>query len=186
MRKRLLVFSVDALVREDLDKLMQMPNFGAEMKRGCQINRVRTIYPTITYPVHTSIATGCYPNKHGIVSNFEFTTEDKEQNWVWDHKHVKIEDLFTIAKRAGYSTGAVFWPVTGNHPDIDYLLNEYWMPLPDDTLEKAFRRQGSSDEVIEIVLKHEHLLPPSYQKTGRLNFMVQPYIDNFLIACACS
>ena len=185
MRKRLLVFSVDALVREDVDKLMQMPNFGSVMQNSCQINHVRTIYPSITYPAHTSISTGCYPSRHGIVSNFEFTTTDKEQSWVWDHKHVKVEDLFTIAKRAGFSTGAVFWPVTGNHPDIDYLLNEYWMPYANDTLEMAFRRQGSTEEVINIARKNEYLLPESHYKTGRTNFMVQPYIDNFLIACAC-
>lgn len=185
MMKRLLVFSVDAMVREDVDKLMKMPNFGSVMKDSCQITHVRTVYPSITYPAHTSIATGCYPNKHGIVSNFEFTTVDKEQNWLWDHRHVKVEDLFTLAKRAGYSTGAVFWPVTGNHPDIDYLLNEYWMPHADDTLESSFRRAGSSEEVIQIALKHEGLLPESHYKTGRANFMIEPYIDNFLIACAC-
>src|SRR5690606_12318258 len=103
----------------------------------------------------------------------------------WDHKHVKVEDLFTIARKAGFSTGAVFWPVTGNHPDIDYLINEYWMPYANDTLETAFRHQGSSEEVIKIARKNEHLLPESHSKTGRTNFMVQPYVDNFLIACAC-
>lgn len=185
MNKRLLVFSVDALVREDVDKLMTLPNFGSVMKDSCQITHVRTVYPTITYPAHTSIVTGCYPNKHGIVSNFEFTTADKEQNWLWDHRHVRVEDLFTVAKRSGYSTGAVFWPVTGNHPDVDYLLNEYWMPCAGDTLASSFRRAGSSEEVIKIALKHENLLPESHHKTGRTNFMVQPYIDNFLIACAC-
>ncbi len=185
MNKRLLVFSVDALVREDVDKLMGMPNFGSVMKESCQITNVRTVYPTITYPAHTSIVTGCYPNKHGIVSNFEFTTTDKEQNWLWEHEHVKVDDLFTLAKRSGYSTGAVFWPVTGNHPHVDYLLNEYWMPCTGDTLESSFRRAGSSEEVIKIALKHESLLPETHYKTGRTNFMIQPYIDNFLIACAC-
>ncbi len=185
MKKRLLVFSVDAMVREDVDQLMNMPNFGSVMKGSCQVTHVRTIYPSITYPAHTSIATGCYPNKHGIVSNFKFTTGDKEMAWVWDHSNVKVEDFFDCAKRAGYTTGSVGWPVTGSHKSIDYLWNECWMPFEDDTLESCFRREGSSEEVIEILKKHSHLLPPTFEEGGRKNFMIEPYIDNFEIAVAC-
>jgi len=184
MKKRLLVFSVDAMVREDVDQLMGMPNFGSVMKDSCQVNHIRTIYPSITYPAHTSIATGCYPNKHGIVSNFLFTVEDKEMNWVWDHKNVKVEDFFDCAKRAGYTTGSVGWPVTGSHKSIDYLWNECWMPLEGDTLESCCRREGSSEEVIEIIKKHADKLPPTFFEGGRKNFMIEPYIDNFEIAVA--
>ena len=185
MKKRLLVFSVDAMVREDVDKLMTMENFGSVMKGSCQVTHVRTIYPSITYPAHTSIATGCYPNKHGIVSNFKFTTGDKEMAWVWDHNLVKVEDFFDCAKRAGYTTGSVGWPVTGSHKSIDYLWNECWMPFEGDTLETCFRREGSSEEVIEILKKHSDLLPPTFSEGGRKNFMIEPYIDRFEIAVAC-
>ena len=184
MKKRLLVFSVDAMVREDVDKLMDMPNFGSVMKDSCQVDHIRTIYPSITYPAHTSISTGCYPHKHGIVSNFHFTTGDKEMAWIWDHKFVKVEDFFDCAKKNGYTTGAVGWPVTGNHKHIDYLWNECWMPFEGDTLETCFRREGSSDEVIEIIKKHSDKLPPTFHEGGRKNFMIEPYIDNFEIAVA--
>jgi len=96
-----------------------------------------------------------------------------------------VGDLFTVAKQSGYSIGSVFWPVTGCHPSVDYLLNEYWMPLSDDTLESAFRRAGSSEDVLQIANKNKDLLPDTYEKTGRLNMMVQPFIDNFLVKCAC-
>lgn len=184
-KKRLLVFSVDAMVREDVDKLMKLHNFGSVMKNSCQINHVRTIYPSITYPAHTSIATGCYPNKHGVVSNFSMTTEDKEKAWLWDHSNVKVEDIFEAAKKNGYTTGAVFWPVTGNHKYVDYLINEYWMPNKGDTLESSFRDAGSSEEMIKIIKKNEKFLAPTHVLTGRNNFMVEPYTDKFLINCAC-
>lgn len=185
MKKRLLVFSVDAMVREDVDQLLKKPNFGSVMKDSSQVTHIRTIYPSITYPAHTSIATGCYPNKHGVVSNFLFSTTDKEQNWVWSHSNVKVKDIFDYAKVAGYTTGCVGWPVTGSHKSIDYLVNECWMPLEGDTLESCFRREGSSEEMIEIIKANAHLLPPTFYDGGRANFMVQPYIDNFLIGCAC-
>ena len=185
MKKRLLVFSVDALVREDVDTLRTLPNFRKYLGGASEVQRVRTIYPSVTYPAHVSLATGCYPEKHGLWSNFKFATNDKEDTWEWFHDAVKVDDIFTAAKKGGYSTAAVFWPVTGRHPDIDYLVDEYWMPNPGDTLESAFRDVGSSDEVIRIIKENAPLLPPTYVKTGRKNFTTQPFVDNFLIGCTC-
>ena len=185
MDKRLLVFSVDAMVYEDLAYLSTRPNFKAYLDGSAQVKRVRSIYPTVTYPIHVSLLTGCYPERHGVFSNFAFTTGSKEETWQWFASAIQVEDIFTVAKRASFSTGSVFWPVTGCHPSIDYLLNEYWMPLPTDTLEGAFKRSGTSDEVLAIVDRNRHLLPPSHVKTGRVNVMVEPFIDDFLIACAC-
>src|SRR6185295_17923134 len=33
---------------------------------------VKTIFPSVTYPAHTSMVTGAYPDQHGIVSNQMF------------------------------------------------------------------------------------------------------------------
>lgn len=180
-----MVFSVDALVHEDISYLFTKPNFKKYLFGGVEVEKITSIYPTVTYPIHVSLITGCYPEKHGVISNFKFSTGNKEQNWNWFADAINVEDLFTASKHAGYSTASVFWPVTGCHPDIDYLLNEYWMPFPDDTLESAFRRSGTSDEVIAIADRNKDLLPNTYTLTGRLNMMVQPFIDDFLIACSC-
>ncbi len=185
MRKRLLVFSVDALVREDIGYLATLPNFHRYLEGGSEVRRVRTIYPSVTYPAHVTMTTGCYPEKHGLWSNFKFTTGNKDETWEWYHDAVKVKDIFTAAKGAGYSTASVFWPVTGRHPDVDYLINEYWMPYPGDTLESSFRDVGSSEDVLRIISSRAGLLPESYVKTGRANFTKQPFVDNFIVACAC-
>lgn len=185
MKKRLLVFSADALVREDVDYLMTLPNFGNVMKESCRINKVRTIYPSLTYPVHVSISTGCYAGKHGIVNNCDFTTGDAEDTWIWYHDRIKVDDIFTLAKKHGYTTGSVFWPVTSNHPYIDYHVPEYWLPLPTDSLEGSFRRLGSSDNVVGIIKSNSHFLDPNYVKTGKKNFTREPDADNFIIGCSC-
>lgn len=185
MKKRLFVFSVDAMVHEDVEYLRTKPNFQKYLMGGASVKHVRTIYPSVTYPIHVSMLTGCYPEKHGVFSNISFTTDNKEEAWQWEADIVKSDDIFAAAKRAGYSTASVFWPVTGNHKHVDYLLNEYWMPYPGDTLLGSFQRDGTSDEVLKIVEKNKGLLPPSYVKALHHNFMVQPYIDNFLIECAC-
>lgn len=185
MNKRLLVFSADALVHEDMAYLKTKPNYQRLFAGACEVQKVRTIYPSVTYPIHTSMYTGCYAGKHGISGNYRFALEGKNDSWNWWYKNVKVKDILTAAKEKGYSTGAIFWPVTGGHPNVDWLLNEYWMPEPGDTLRKSFTRAGSSEEVLQLVEKHANLLPPQHVNGGKKNVMIQPYIDNFLIAVAC-
>ena len=184
MNKRILVFSVDAMVYEDLEYLSARPNFRACLEGGSTVKRIRSIYPSVTYPNHVSMVTGCYPDKTGVFSNYRFTTDSKEDTWQWFAECIRVKDIFTAAKQGGYSTAAVFWPVTGRHPDIDHLIDEYWMPERNDTLMSAFARAGSSPHMLEIIQKNEHRLSRSYLKTGRKNFCVQPEVDNFLIGCA--
>ena len=184
MKKRLLVFSVDAMVFEDIAYLRTKPNFKKYLEGGSTVERIRSIYPTVTYPNHVSMMTGCYADKTGVYSNYTFTTDSKEDKWQWFHDNVKCKDIFTAAKEKGYTTAAIFWTCTGSHPDVDYLINEYWMPNKGDTLESSFADAGSSPEMIEIIKSHADLLHPNYVKGGRTNFMVHPYVDEFLIACA--
>ena len=169
------------MISEDIEYLRTKPNFKKYLDGGSQVRTIRTIYPSVTYPAHVSMMTGCYPEKTGVCSNFAFTTNSKEDTWLWFHENVKCGDIFTAAKRGGYSTGAVFWPVLGNHPDIDYNINEYWMPKKGDTLRSSFERVGANEACLEIIESNAHLLPESYKLTGRKNFCVQPYVDNFLI-----
>ena len=67
--KHLIVISEDAMVYEDLQTLRQLPNFGSIWDKCAFVDRVRSVYPTITYPNHTSMRTGAYCGKHGIINN---------------------------------------------------------------------------------------------------------------------
>ncbi len=183
-KRRILVFSVDAMVTEDVDYLRTKPNFSKYLAGGAEAESIMTVYPSVTYPAHVSMTTGCWPAKHGVISNFRFTTDSKEDTWQWDHSCVKTGDIFDAAKKGGYTTGSVFWPVTGNHPSIDSLINEYWLPHKDETLETGFASQGSDEDMVKIVLRNAGELAPSYKLTGRKNFCIYPQIDNFLMACA--
>ena len=152
--KKLIVISADAMVDADLPLLFEQPVFKDIMPRLSLMEKVRTIYPTVTYPAHTSMASGAYPDRHGVTSN-----EEREPGmtgvlpWCWFHRSSKVKDIFDAAHEAGYTTAAVYWPVTGNHPGIDYLIDEYWPQDENDTLVEAFRRAGSSEEVIKKVIE---------------------------------
>ena len=184
-KKRILVFSVDALVSEDIEYLKTLPNFKKYLGGGAEVKKIRSIYPSVTYPAHVTMATGCYPEKTGVNSNYSFSLDSKEDSWLWFSDVIRVTDIFTAAHRAGYTTASVFWPVTGKHPDIDWLIDEYWMPRPDDTLRSSFERAGSSPEVLDIIEANRGLLPPSYVMTGRKNFCIHPAVDDFLLKCCC-
>ena len=66
---RLIVMSNDALVYEDLEILREMPTFKQFYPHMAMVRGMRTIYPSVTYPVHCSIASGCYPDKTGVITN---------------------------------------------------------------------------------------------------------------------
>ncbi len=185
MKKRLLVISVDALVTEDLNHLKNAPHFRSFLRDCSKVDSVRTIYPSITYPVHVSIQTGCYPNKHGVYANNTFTTDIPRMEWTWDSRLIQADDIFAAAKRGGYSTAASFWPVTAYNPNIDYHIPEYWLPYPADSFRKSFMKMGASPEVMALMERNACFLPSTYHLTGKSNFAVIPHFDNFIVHCTC-
>jgi predicted AlkP superfamily pyrophosphatase or phosphodiesterase len=176
MKKKLIVFSADAMVTEDLEYLKTMPNYRKYLAGGCEVSKVRSVYPTITYPCHTTMSTGVYPDKHGICGNLEFLPGVSPLPWLWDYKWNRCkEDIFIAAKAAGYTTAAVFWPVTGNHPAIDYLIDEYWTQSVSDTPREAFARMGSDERMLSIVERH----------IGDNEIRLHPPTERFIISCSC-
>lgn len=148
-RQKFIVLSADALITEDLRILQEMPNFRKYVAGGARMESMRSVYPTVTYPAHTSMITGCLPGKTGIVSNFREIAFGSSA-WVLEHDRVQTPDIFTAAKRAGLTTASVFWPVTGNHPHVDWLINEWPGCAPDIPITEALKGQGSGEETLAI------------------------------------
>jgi predicted AlkP superfamily pyrophosphatase or phosphodiesterase len=175
MRKAI-VFSADAMVYEDTAYFKTLPNYKKYLAGGAEIKKIRSIYPTVTYPVHVSLATGAWPDRHGVVSNMELHPGVPEQPWTWFHDHVKIGDIFDEARKKGLSTAGVFWPVTGRHPSIDYLIPEYWTQMEGETLREAFTRGGSNPQMLQLIEKN-------FRK-GMVQ-RVHPGYDEFIVSNAC-
>lgn len=153
-KNKIIVLSVDALVYEDLEYLRTKPNFAKLYNGGSLVKRCKTIYPSVTYPCHVTMSSGTYPNKHGVTNNLEFIPGTvKNVPWNWFADVIKTPDIFTAAKSAGLTTAAVFWPVTGNHKDIDYLIAEYWPQDDKESHETCFKRAGTSHDVWENCIK---------------------------------
>jgi len=124
MQQKLVVVSMDALIYEDLEYLRTKPNFRRVLERCAAVQRLRSIYPTLTYPCHATMRTGCYPTRHGVFNNTVFTPGAVKAPWLWFSDACKVKDLFDACKEKGLRTASVGWPATGSHPHVDWLVDE--------------------------------------------------------------
>ena len=167
MRQKLIVISMDALVYEDLkDNISDYPSFSRMAKEGAWVERVRSVYPTLTYPCHVTMATGRYPDSHTVTNNTEDLIGRVDPPWRMEHRFVKGEDILDAAKRAGLTTAAVSWPVMGNHPSCDYLVDECW-PDHAATATSAEYRQKFIDLGTPEKLFDEIMAPILSMRIGR-------------------
>jgi len=104
---------------------VRVPTLTMMKQGGAYADGMEGVYPTVTYPQHTTMVTGLRPAAHGIVQNrvFEAPSEPQTRYWYWYAKALKAETLWTVAKKAGLTTAAVGWPVTVG-AEIDYNVPE--------------------------------------------------------------
>ncbi len=106
---------------------LRIPVLRRMMQDGTYAEGVMGVFPTVTYPSHTTLVTGVWPAQHGIVNNQRFDPERKmEGAWYWYGDQIKVPTLWAAAHAAGLTTASVGWPVTADAQDIDFLIPEYW------------------------------------------------------------
>lgn len=174
MVKKLVIISIDAFGSENLTKYPEaIPTILNLIKNGAIVNEIKEIYPSLTYPSHTSIVTGVKPNIHGIVNNTKIQPERPSPDWYWYHKDIKVETLYDKAKKKGLKTAAFLWPVTANS-SIDYNIAEIFP-----------NRIWTNQVLISLKASSPFFLLEMNHKYGHLRHGIeQPYLDNFITACA--
>src|ERR1700722_4014406 len=141
-----LMISIDGFKPEYITQAdahgMKLPYLRTLLARGTYADGVVGIWPTITYPSHTTLITGVWPAEHGIENNQVFDPEQKFRGaWNWYASAIRVPTLWQVAHRAGLRTASVGWPVSAGATDVDYLIPEYWRSAspsdsanPDDQL----------------------------------------------------
>src|SRR5215510_12351510 len=125
----LIMISIDGLIPEyylEPTRLgLRVPNLTQMKLGGAYAEGVEGVFPSVTYPAHTTMITGVRPAVHGIVQNriFEPPTAPQTKEWYWFADSLKSETLWSMAKKSGLVTAAVGWPVTVG-ADIDYNVPE--------------------------------------------------------------
>lgn len=128
----------------------QTPALDALRARGSWAEGVVGVFPSLTYPSHTSIVTGARPATHGVVQNTRFDPSGAG-GWFFETSSLTVPALWDAARAAGLTTAGVSWPVTVGAP-IDYLLPETNQAPRDSTWLDLMRRQstpGLVDAVVE-------------------------------------
>lgn len=177
--KHLIVVSVDALVYEDLEFAKTLPMFGKMIEKGSCIERVHTIYPSLTHPVHASIMTGCPAGMTKVISNEVFAVGELRRPWFNYLNEVECDTIFHAAHRAELTTAACRWPLTAGGGDIiDYLVPEVMgtdMCGNEHIAAEVYRSLGTSECVMDIV-------ETALKRYGCGN--THPAYDEFEIYCA--
>jgi predicted AlkP superfamily pyrophosphatase or phosphodiesterase len=92
---------------------LQVPTLRRIVAEGAFSDGALSTFPSLTYPAHTSIATGVYPRRHGIVNNRSFDPLDQNKEaWFWYAEDLQVKPLWQLAYDAGYQTALISWPVT--------------------------------------------------------------------------
>jgi len=126
-----LMISIDGLKPEYVTQAdahgLHIPTLRRFVQEGTYAEGVIPVLPTVTYPNHTTLITGVWPDEHGILNNQLFDPERKLAGaWYWYAESIRVPTLWDAAHRAGIRTASVSWPVSVNATSVDTLIPEYW------------------------------------------------------------
>lgn len=146
-----ILISIDGFRADYLDRGVS-PTLSALAAGGVRAERMIPSFPSVTFPNHTTLVTGLYPDHNGIVNNAftdrtmpgPFSMASKDERW-WGES----TPIWVSAERAGLHTGVMFWPgVAAAHDgvrpglwrDFDHKISPTervdtvlgWLDLPAD------------------------------------------------------
>jgi len=139
-RPTVILISMDG-VSARLVKRAHTPTLDALAETGTRVERLIPPFPSNTFPANASIATGAYPEKHGIINNKFFDRKrgsfDRELPASW----LRAEPLWVTAERQGVHAGVIMWVTSEG--DWRGTLPSFYM---------KFRRRTSDDKKVERIL----------------------------------
>jgi predicted AlkP superfamily pyrophosphatase or phosphodiesterase len=190
--RHVLVISVDGLgasLYERLAAKIHISNLPRLRREGSYAEGVLGVYPTVTYPSHTTIVTGRMPAEHGIYSNLSSRQPGKNpEDWFWFAKAIKVPTLWDEAQAHRLTTGAVFWPVTAGAP-IYWDVPEIWDPQKPFQVDPVYvAKYATPGLLFEALLE---IGPPQagqeldVTRTRLAAFILKKYKPNLLLVHLC-
>jgi predicted AlkP superfamily pyrophosphatase or phosphodiesterase len=126
-----LMISIDGLKPEYVTQAnargLNVPFLRSMINNGTYADGVIGVWPTLTYPSHTTLITGVSPAEHGICNNTQFDPELHNGGaWNWYTDEIRVPTLWHAAHNVGLHTASIGWPVTVGARDVDWLIPEFW------------------------------------------------------------
>jgi predicted AlkP superfamily pyrophosphatase or phosphodiesterase len=105
---------------------LKIPALRRFVAEGVFAEGVLGVIPTVTYPSHTTLITGVWPAKHGILANTIFDPQRTGQTaWYWYTEDIRSPTLWDAAAAAGWTTASIQWPVSVG-ARVTWNIPEYW------------------------------------------------------------
>ncbi len=122
LAKHVIFITIDGF-RPDfyLDTPWKTPNLRMLARDGAYAKGVTSVFPTMTYPNHTTIITGVKPVKHGVYYNGMFERDGSTGKIYWNDSSIHAPTLWSAAKSKGMTVAALYWPVSADAP-VDYNI----------------------------------------------------------------
>lgn len=139
-KKKLLLISLDALSCTDFAYIQNLPNFGRLIAKGAYCPNETSVYPSLTFPCHASIATGCVPDSHGIVNNYILNPFSKLPKWNFYASGLRRKAIWDYAAENGKRVLNMSWPVSAGAPAA-YSMPEMSPAKPKEWNMDSFLRQ---------------------------------------------
>ena len=124
-----IVVSFDGF-RWDYQDLYETPNFDLLQNNGVKAKYLISSFPTKTFPNHYTLATGLYPDHHGIINNSFYAPDLDGIYRIGDREMVANPDayfgepIWVTAEKQGVRSASYFW--VGSEADIMGISPTYW------------------------------------------------------------
>ncbi len=135
------IISVDGLAAYYLDDpKADMPTIRRLAREGASGNGMKCAMPSVTWPTHTTLATGCWAGRHGVVGNSYWDREaGKSVPFIPDplfdkDEIVKVPTLYDVAHRGGLKTAGICWPASRNAKTWNWTVPDIF---PDELFQKC-------------------------------------------------
>jgi len=105
------------------------PNLRKLAQKGVRAAGMVPAMPSVTFVNFYTIATGLYPEHHGIVSNASYSRADDEVMARADHGNSKWwggEPIWSTAEKQGVKTATMFW--LGSEAEVAGARPSIWLP----------------------------------------------------------
>ncbi len=137
------LISVDGLAHYYFDDpKAEMSTIRQLAAEGACASDMKCSMPTVTWPNHTTLVTGVYPGKHGVIGNNYFDRAKGENvTLITDpvfnkDEIVKVPTIYDVAKDAGLKTAAIIWPASRGAWTLDWTV-------PDVFTDALFQKYGT-------------------------------------------
>ena len=103
-----IVISMDGMTN-DAWELKELKTFQRIQNEGIRAEYMTPVYQSTTYPGHVSMATGVYPDRHGILHNSFYDRESGFHSYPDDANLIDSAPIWVLAEQEGITTGVYFW-----------------------------------------------------------------------------